>query len=153
MGLGRDITRWGQEIEGIEDDGVKSAARTVYGGVRLALKMDWLPIKAFFAKKDDIVTGVMLLQEKHAYTVVDYLLVSPSHIIQKTRGIGSTLLRKAMEECIDNKTKGIVLYSLKTASGFYKKWGFVSITPAEGKWDYLLTAEKIARILNREEAA
>lgn len=56
----------------------------------------------------------------HHALIVD-LIISPDY---QGKGIGSELLKKLLEKCIQNKIRDIQLFSAKDKFKFYEKFGF-----------------------------
>jgi N-acetylglutamate synthase-like GNAT family acetyltransferase len=86
-----------------------------------ALIKSWYALSIYDSKKL-IGFGRVIADGVHHALIVD-LIIHPDY---QNKGLGTTLLNRLVQKCLESNIRDIQLFAAKDKSGFYNKFGFES---------------------------
>jgi ribosomal protein S18 acetylase RimI-like enzyme len=98
-----------------------------------AISGSWYVLSAY--DNDELIGFGRVVSDGMLYALICDLIVKPSY---QGQGIGSHLLEKLIEKCYQEKIRVIWLFSARSKSSFYQKFGFLE-RPADAPGMQILT--------------
>lgn len=102
-----------------ESTGWKYSIPVTKGALEISIKNTWFWICAYH--KDSLVGIGRLISDGALYAFVCDMIVMPEY---QNQGIGSSILRRFKEKCVENEIRRVWLFAGPDKASFYEKYGF-----------------------------